>query len=549
MNEILIGQTLAGKYRLDEILRENAFGKTFRATHVLMEKTVAVKVLNPAFAAEASLVADFQTEAKLLSKLNHPHVLNVTDYGADEERGLPFLVMENFDARTLRDLIGAEGALPLPRASAIVQQIADALGAAHDVGLIHGAMRSDAVLLVGAGNSSRDFVKVVDFDAANKTSAINANAQSNVAAAYAAAYLAPEQCDGSLIEAEARSDVYALGVVLYEMLAGRLPFVGATADEVKLKHAQEIPPSLLASRPDLPPFLEQIVQRALAKNPGQRFQTAAEFSDALSRAAEQATPAYAFRDEDTVVHQRATDASAAATAAPTNANSASDARWRTAFIVLAGISLLSAGLFFFTQNRRTTPGTELSTDPNASSVLPINPTNGNIEQGLNDFNLNLNLNSNLDANLAPLTPGGTATDIPLGGRIPPGLYPGGQQVYIDPNTNSPFMPGNPDATIQPPPNANRNVNANVNPANRNANTAAPTNANANPTNAQQQRPPAGNANAAPTPAATAPATTPATKPPPPASKPTPRATTPAVPKPTQPPTEKSSQNLSERISG
>ena len=116
MTEQLIGQTLAGKYRIEQLLREDAFGKTFRATHVLMEKPVAVKVLNPELATNAPVVADFQQEAKLLSRLSHPHVLSVNDYGVDDQLGVPFLVMENFDGRTLKDLIQTDGALQLQRA-------------------------------------------------------------------------------------------------------------------------------------------------------------------------------------------------------------------------------------------------------------------------------------------------------------------------------------------------------------------------------------------------------------------------------------------------
>ncbi|HEX8400005.1 MAG TPA: protein kinase [Pyrinomonadaceae bacterium] len=512
MTEQLIGQTLAGKYRIEQLLREDAFGKTFRATHVLMEKPVAVKVLNPELATNAPIVADFQQEAKLLSRLSHPHVLSVTDYGVDDQLGVPFLVMENFDGRTLKDLIQTEGALPLQRAVTILSQVSDALSAAHENGLIHGALRSDSILLAGSG--SRDFIKVVDFDAANKTSNIDFYDRETARdGAESVAYLSPEQCNDSS-ETDARSDIYSLGIILYEALTGRLPFVGSSTTEIMMKHAQEIPPSLLAVRHDLQPTFEQIVQRALAKNPAHRFQNAADFSAALTTAAEGAPLPLLQREQETIVRPRAEAVAA---------ESRTDARWRTAFMVLAGISLLSVTLFYFTQNRRTTP----PTDPNSSPVQPINPATGTAEQNLSDFS-NLQFNTNPDANLSTVPPAGTVTDIPYGGRIPPGLYPGGQQIYIDPNTNnSPFMGNINDPIPTPTPKTSPKPSVSPSPA------ASPA---LSPTPQTSPKP-----TAQPTPAATQnPAATP--KPTAPPARNTP------VPKPTQPTTEKSAQNLSDRIS-
>lgn len=517
MTEQLIGQTLAGKYRLEQLLREDDFGKTFRATHVLMEKAVSLKILKPELAANAPIVEDFQQEAKLLSRLEHPHILGVNDFGVDERLGVPFIVMENFDGRTLKDLIQTEGALTLQRAVSILTQVAEALAAAHSNGLVHGALRSDSILLTGTG--SRDFVKVVDFDAANKTSNIDfydrETAQNGV---ESVAYLSPEQCSDSS-ETDTRSDIYSLGIVLYEALTGRQPFSGASTTEVMMKHAQEIPPSLLAVRHDLQPTFEQIVQRALAKNPAQRFQTAEEFSAALSTAAEGAPLPVYQREADTIVRTRPEAAVAA---------SAADARWKTAFIVLAGISLLSVALFYFTQNRRTTP----PTDPNASPVMPINPATGQPEQNLSTDMTNLQFNTNFDANLSTVPPAGTVTDIPYGGRIPPGLYPGGQQVYVDPNSNSPFMQDlNPNASPLPSPKTSPKPSVSPSPA------SSPPAAATSPTPQTSPK-----ATAQPTPAAPTPNQPASPKPTPPPARNTP------IPKPTTPPTEKSSQSLSDRIS-
>jgi serine/threonine-protein kinase len=388
-------------------------------------------------------------------------------------------------------------------------------------------------LLVDTKNG-KDWVKVVDFEASNQQATENfykSNQQQNAQAVF---YLSPEQCSETA-EADARSDIYALGIILYEMLAGRMPFTGESATDVMLKHAQEIPPSLLALRPDLPPAIEQVVQRALAKQPAQRFQSATDFSDALVRASEGAPTA--FREEDTIVRPNF----AAAAAAPI-ADSASDARWRTAFVVLAGISLLSAGLFFFTQGKRTTPGTEAA-DPSAQAVQPINPATGTAEQNLLDFS-NITPNGSIDPSVIPSGPPAAAP--PAGGgagfpidRIPQGIYPPG---YIYPNSNSQFM--EPDGAVIP--NANRPANtANANVGNRNqnvnaANTRTPTNVNAAPSPTPTTQP------------AATPEATPAAKPTPaPATKPTPQrapANKPPVPKPTEESTEKSTQSISERVS-
>jgi hypothetical protein len=283
-----------------------------------------------------------------------------------------------------------------------------------------------------------------------------------------------------------------------------------------MKHAQEIPPSLLAVRHDLQPTFEQIVQRALAKNPAQRFQTAEEFSSALSQASE-GVP-LAPREIDTIVQPRAEAASAA--------TNATDARWRTAFIVLAGISLLSVGLFYFTQNRRTMP----ATDPNSSPVMPINPATGAPEQNLSPDFANMQLNTNLDANISTVPPAGTVTDVPYGGRIPPGIYQNYPQGMIDPNSNTQFMPPL-DGQVPPPsPTPKTSPKPSVSPSPASSPEAA------SPT---PQTSPKATPQTTPAPATPNPANSP---------KPTPPARTPPVPKPTQPSTEKSAQNLSDRIS-
>src|SRR2546423_9514847 len=155
----LIGQVLAGKYRIEEKLDEGGMGCVYRATHVLMEKTVAIKVLHPALAADDKIVARFTREAKAASRISHPHAINVTDFG-ESEKGVVYMVMEFLRARTLKDIIRAEGPVPLQRVVGIVRQAAGALEAAHAEGGVHRDLKRDNILLERAPGHSRSALEL-----------------------------------------------------------------------------------------------------------------------------------------------------------------------------------------------------------------------------------------------------------------------------------------------------------------------------------------------------------------------------------------------------
>src|SRR5918994_2364364 len=158
--DTLLGQVLAGKYRIDERLNEGGMGTVYRATHVLMEKTVAIKVLRPSLAADEKIVARFSREARAASRISHPNALSVTDFGEDES-GHVFIVMEFLSGKTLKQLIRDEGPLPLQRVVDITRQIADALNAAHSQGVVHRDLKSDNIMLVDTMGG--DHAKVLDF--------------------------------------------------------------------------------------------------------------------------------------------------------------------------------------------------------------------------------------------------------------------------------------------------------------------------------------------------------------------------------------------------
>src|SRR5258705_9892439 len=156
----LVGKVLADKYRIDELLSSGGMGTVYRGTHVLMDKTVAVKVLRPSLAADEKIVARFSREARAASRISHPHALSVTDFG-EAKNGVVFLVMEYLDGRTLKQIIRDEGPMPLPRAVEILRQVGGALDAAHNEGVVHRDLKSENIMLLSS--SGTDYAKVLDF--------------------------------------------------------------------------------------------------------------------------------------------------------------------------------------------------------------------------------------------------------------------------------------------------------------------------------------------------------------------------------------------------
>lgn len=317
----LIGKTLAEKYLIEELIKHGGMGAVYRGKHVLMDKTVAVKVLRPSLALDNDVVARFSREAKAASRISHPHAVNVTDFGEDEN-GVVFLVMEYLDGQTLKEVVKAEGPLELARATEIIRQVAGALDAAHEQGVIHRDLKSDNIML--SQTNGGDWAKVLDFGIA-KIQQANGAPDPDITAANLVIgtpqYMSPEQCaqSGPL---DARSDIYSFGIILYEMLAGRVPFSGESPTIIMMKQVQDPPPPIREARPGLPESVAKVVERALAKQPAERFQSAGEFSAALSEAANasvqsaviaapETTPiapvALADDDEVTLVRPRAAD--------------------------------------------------------------------------------------------------------------------------------------------------------------------------------------------------------------------------------------------------
>jgi len=280
----LIGTTLAGKYRIDARLSEGGMGTVYRGTHVLMDKTVAIKVLRGSLAADEKIVARFSREARAASRISHPNALSVTDFGEDES-GHVFLVMEFLSGKTLKQVIREEGGLPLPRVVDITRQISDALNAAHSQGVVHRDLKSDNIMLLDT--LIGDHAKVLDFGIAKinePEGAVDTGLTAPNLVIGTPQYMSPEQCSQES-EIDSRSDIYSLGVILYEMLIGHVPFSGDSPTMVMMKHLQEPVPSVLEERTDVPPAVARVVARAMAKVRDNRYQNVAELVEDLTIAA------------------------------------------------------------------------------------------------------------------------------------------------------------------------------------------------------------------------------------------------------------------------
>jgi len=246
----LTGRLLAGKYRIEERLGYGGMCDVYRATHEAMGKQVAVKTLKPALAADPTIAQRFEQEARAASLIHHPHAINVMDYGIAEDN-VPFIVMEFVRGVTLGELLRQEGAQSVERAADILRQASGALDAAHAVGVVHRDIKPDNIIIAEYDGS--DWVEVVDFGVAKVLEDVNRRGSLTGANIIVGTprYMSPEQCEEKPVDA--RSDIYSLGIVLYEILSGEAPFKGDSSTRLLVAHASEPPEPLRNKRPDLSP--------------------------------------------------------------------------------------------------------------------------------------------------------------------------------------------------------------------------------------------------------------------------------------------------------
>jgi eukaryotic-like serine/threonine-protein kinase len=271
VSDTLINTLFDGRYRILRKLGSGGMANVYLAEDEDLGRRVAIKILSERYANDESFNERFRREAKSAASLSHPNIVSIYDRG--EADGIPYIAMEVIEGRSLKELILTRGPLPLATAIDYTHQILDALRFAHRNGIIHRDIKPHNILL-GAENRA----KVTDFGIARAGASQMTEVGSIMGTAQ---YLSPEQARGAPVTAA--SDLYSVGIVLYEMLTGQVPFSGDSAIEIAMKHLNETPRPPSSLRPELTPELDQVVLRALAKNPEDRYQASEEFSADLDR--------------------------------------------------------------------------------------------------------------------------------------------------------------------------------------------------------------------------------------------------------------------------
>ncbi|HEY1550686.1 MAG TPA: protein kinase, partial [Kofleriaceae bacterium] len=270
--ELDIGSEVDGRYKIVELIGEGGMGKVYLAEHVEIGKRVALKVLHASYSRMPDLVERFRREARAASKIGHPNIVDVTDSGSTAD-GSVYFVMEYLEGVELGSVIEREGALDVARALRITGQICRALSAAHREGIIHRDLKPENIFLITRGGEA-DVVKVLDFGIAKTTEAEAARERRLTSPGMAMGtpeYMAPEQAAGR--PADARTDIYSLGAIMYEMCTGQPPYTGDNFMEILTKKATQDPPPPLTIRPELPALVGDLVQAAMSRNPDERPQS------------------------------------------------------------------------------------------------------------------------------------------------------------------------------------------------------------------------------------------------------------------------------------
>src|SRR5918996_3473205 len=276
-SDTLIDTLFDRRYQITRKLGSGGMANVYLAEDQELGRRVAIKVLDDRHASDNQFVERFRREAKNAAGLSHPNIVSIYDRG--EAEGSYYIAMEYVEGRSLKDRIVSHGPLPLSAAIEVTRQILRALGFAHRRGIVHRDIKPHNVLLAqdGPGDGEPRF-KVTDFGISRTTASQMTEAGSIVGTAQ---YLSPEQARGAAVDQ--RSDIYSVGIVLFELLTGRLPFTGDTPLEIAMKHLSEIPKPPSEVRPEVPADLDMVVLRALAKDPADRYESAQEMERELAR--------------------------------------------------------------------------------------------------------------------------------------------------------------------------------------------------------------------------------------------------------------------------
>jgi serine/threonine protein kinase len=264
----LLGQTIDGRYRVESLLGEGGMGLVYRVKHTRLNRTLAMKVLRPQNTSDPEVLARFQREAESASAIGNEHIVDISDFGELGD-GSTYFIMECLDGLDLIDAIDDVDRMPDERALRIAAQVCNALGAAHDVGITHRDLKPENVFLIKR-DGTEDFVKVLDFGIAKVSNASDRLTRDG-AVLGTPHYMSPEQCEGRGVDH--RTDIYAVGVLLYEMVTGYVPHDADTMMGILTKHMYEkpVPPRKRGS--SISDALERLIMRCLEKQPEDRYQT------------------------------------------------------------------------------------------------------------------------------------------------------------------------------------------------------------------------------------------------------------------------------------
>jgi eukaryotic-like serine/threonine-protein kinase len=276
----LIGQVVAGRFKLEEVIGQGGMGKVYRARHLALDRVVCLKMLRPALLEDPTVVGRFEREAKAASRLHHANSIQVLDFGRNEHDGTLFIAMEYVQGKDLRAVLRDEWPLPETRLCNIMAQALAALGEAHAHNVVHRDLKPENIM-VEQRSDQTDFVTVLDFGIAKILDSDLPGLTRSDVVCGTPQYMAPEQATGTQLDA--RCDLYAVGVILYQMATGQLPFDGQNSMDVLTRHVNEapLPPRRRAPSAPISPAMEALILRALEKDPGARPQTAEQFRELL----------------------------------------------------------------------------------------------------------------------------------------------------------------------------------------------------------------------------------------------------------------------------
>ncbi|GIU82609.1 MAG: serine/threonine protein kinase [Acidobacteria bacterium] len=420
-----VGQLLVGKYRIDALIKNVGRAEIYQGTQLPLQKKVLVEIF-PLEIGESLKLEDFFA----LTKLSHPNLLDLIDYG--ETEGESFLVFEMPEGETLKETIKRKGILSLEESCRIINQIASVLQTAHLNNIVHGRLSSENIFVCPL-DERENLIKVFGFASYS---------YSESPSVEEAQYLAPEQFSNFRLKDE-RCDIYALGIVAYEMLTGQVPFSSTSLEDLHSKHLKDLPRPISDFRNDVSEELEAVVRRALAKNPDSRFQSVKGFAESFDFAVVGSLPkkdAFQIKSEQEF--------------------QSSSNLWKTAFITLAGILLLGGFFIYLTWTKQIEPPTKLPTDADATPVQPIGPATGAEERVLSnmkDFGTLSLSNSKINPEVVRQSKGSNANPWATGSFVPPT----GQFYDGNVNPNSPFMAPDGNIYVLVPKNSNVSANSNV----------------------------------------------------------------------------------------